>query len=1074
MPYINARGQVMPETEAEQGRISGTSAGNETINAPNAPGSSLSGEGGGDLLIGNGFGNRFWITDTRDRVQEQANGGVDTMIGWTSLKLAPNVENLQVNGNLNYAVGNELANLIVVDDTSHWVYGAGGDDVLVGAATQKTTFIVRAGEGSDVIYNWNGNDQVQFLGYGFQTPAQVRSAMSQVGSDVVLRLSSSETLTFRDETLSSFADRQFLLPLDTSKLGALTFSDEFNALQIYDPSLQTGQWRADFGGNLMDEWAYTLTSNGERQVYTKPGWYGQGEKDIDNNPFSISNGVLTIRAERLEQNERDAAWGREYSSGMLNTLGMFEQRYGYFEMRAELPTATGAWPAFWMMPSPYVAQVEADIMEGLAVTPNVDYRRAWGGGENLYDNAYKIDPTGFHTYGMLWTPSTVTFYYDGVAVLQAATPANWTEPMALIVNMAVGGWGGEPNELMFPAEMKVDYVRAYNLADNSAIIERGAPEPPAATLRVDGALTNGQSNVTTTFEATGQPVSSAKIAVYDAKPASPPPGKSFVIWEDSGAVFGAASDGASIGQGTALMAGDSRVFTGSGTWLSDGKVALAYLMPDGSGQAAWVMIFDPSKNTFTRHELGPSTGDIDIIATKNGGFAASWDAPGGIVMGRAYDGFAYGGKGFYGPERQLAGDFTGVTASGELIATTASGQQQLYDMVGPAPSINAVVSIGPMAGVTHSEGASGGTLYTFTVIRDWDQSQKSTVGWQVRGQGANPADGLDFVGGALPSGVVTFEVNQTTAYVQVFVQGDTYSEGNEEFLVTLVNPVGAKLGQATATGFITNDDAGGNPPPTGGTTTLGFSTGSVTLAEGNSGSTAFSFTVTRSGPTTGTSSVNYTVSGSGANPATAADFTDGTLPSGSITFAAGETTKTVTINVAGDTTVEQTEGFTLMLSGASGATLGTATATGTITNDDGSAPPPTGSGQVITSTGPGSRLTGTSGNDTLISSQGSDILTGGGGADHFVFPKENWAPAEITDFVHGTDKIDLRGLFDAIGYTGTDPFTDGYTKLQSNGNDTLVLFDRDAAGPNPEWPNYILKIDGIAPSSLTASDWIIQ
>ena len=62
------------------------------------------------------------------------------------------------------------------------------------------------------------------------------------------------------------------------------------------------------------------------------------------------------------------------------------------------------------------------------------------------------------------------------------------------------------------------------------------------------------------------------------------------------------------------------------------------------------------------------------------------------------------------------------------------------------------------------------------------------------------------------------------------------------------------------------------------------------------------------------------------------DYTGAT---GTVTFAAGETSKTINIAVTGDTTVEQDETFTVTLSAPSGATLGTATATGTITNDDG-------------------------------------------------------------------------------------------------------------------------------------------
>src|SRR3954462_5665373 len=114
MTYYNVHGVATPESRVESGRLAGTSAGNETITA-GAGDISLSGEGGGDLLVGSSGVNHIFITSPLDRVQEAAGGGVDTMIGWLSLKLAPNVENLVVHMDFNYAVGNSLDNLIIVD-----------------------------------------------------------------------------------------------------------------------------------------------------------------------------------------------------------------------------------------------------------------------------------------------------------------------------------------------------------------------------------------------------------------------------------------------------------------------------------------------------------------------------------------------------------------------------------------------------------------------------------------------------------------------------------------------------------------------------------------------------------------------------------------------------------------------------------------------------------------------------------------------------------------------------------------------------------------------------------------------
>ena len=117
--------------------------------------------------------------------------------------------------------------------------------------------------------------------------------------------------------------------------------------------------------------------------------------------------------------------------------------------------------------------------------------------------------------------------------------------------------------------------------------------------------------------------------------------------------------------------------------------------------------------------------------------------------------------------------------------------------------------------------------------------------------------------------------------------------------------------------------------------------------EGNEGLTPFTFTVTRTGDTTDTTTVNWAVTGTGENPASAADFAGGVFPSGTVSFAAGETSQVITVNVQGDTEVEPDETFTVTLSNPSNATIATTTATGTIINDD--TPPAQSDRQQITS-----------------------------------------------------------------------------------------------------------------------------
>ncbi len=151
-------------------------------------------------------------------------------------------------------------------------------------------------------------------------------------------------------------------------------------------------------------------------------------------------------------------------------------------------------------------------------------------------------------------------------------------------------------------------------------------------------------------------------------------------------------------------------------------------------------------------------------------------------------------------------------------------------------------------------------------------------------------------------------------------------------------------GQTLWLRWVENNDAGndhglaiddfsmqGSSAPSGPTFAVAAQT--ADLKEGNSGSTAFTFTVTRGGDTTSSASVNYAVTGTGAFPADAADF-GGVLPTGTVAFAANETSKTITISVVGDTLSEADESFTVALSSPSAGSVTTATAIGTIRNDD--------------------------------------------------------------------------------------------------------------------------------------------
>lgn len=118
---------------------------------------------------------------------------------------------------------------------------------------------------------------------------------------------------------------------------------------------------------------------------------------------------------------------------------------------------------------------------------------------------------------------------------------------------------------------------------------------------------------------------------------------------------------------------------------------------------------------------------------------------------------------------------------------------------------------------------------------------------------------------------------------------------------------------------------------------ISIATVTTSIAEGNSGNTLFQFTVTRTGGTSGALAFEGVFNALQTN---AADFTGGVLPNATFdgTIAAGETSATVTISVAGDTVIETNELFNLTLTSGSSAgnvvTLGTTLATARILNDD--------------------------------------------------------------------------------------------------------------------------------------------
>lgn len=222
-----------------------------------------------------------------------------------------------------------------------------------------------------------------------------------------------------------------------------------------------------------------------------------------------------------------------------------------------------------------------------------------------------------------------------------------------------------------------------------------------------------------------------------------------------------------------------------------------------------------------------------------------------------------------------------------------------------------------------SEGDSGIKTLSFTVTQSAVSGLNTTVNYSTSDGTATA--GSDYV--AVTNGTVTIPAGSMSGTAAVTINGDTTLESNESFSVTLSNPVNATLGTPfSVTGMIINDDS----IPT-------LSVANVSQAEGSTGGyTQMIFTATLSNPSSAEANVTYaTANGTADSGYVGADFTS---QGGTLTFAAGETTKTISIPIFGDTNVEPDQNFTINFTTPNGLSITTASATGTILNDDADVP----------------------------------------------------------------------------------------------------------------------------------------
>lgn len=214
--FLDINGEILPESGATQNwTVSGVGGGLRKGSATNDVFYSIS----GDTLVGGKGDDTYVLWDPKSTIVEAAGEGIDTIEVryWGGIALPNNIENVFLkNGGGTWATGNALANVIVAGDVGATLDGGKGNDLLIGG-TGADVFKIVSGNGSDVIQNFRpGWDAVKLVGYGFTSFAQIKANAVQVGNDVKIKLSGTETLLLRDTALSSLGAHDFNLPAEAA------------------------------------------------------------------------------------------------------------------------------------------------------------------------------------------------------------------------------------------------------------------------------------------------------------------------------------------------------------------------------------------------------------------------------------------------------------------------------------------------------------------------------------------------------------------------------------------------------------------------------------------------------------------------------------------------------------------------------------------------------------------------------------------------------------------------------------------------------------------------------------------